>query len=58
MAKNPERNTTDGMIVTVDDVVVWDGEGDQLGVPSLVGRKSPIVRIPRSDGEHPAPAAD
>jgi hypothetical protein len=58
MAKNPERNTTDGMIVTVDDVVVWDGEGEQLGLPSLVGRKSPVVRIPRPDGGHPAPAAD
>jgi hypothetical protein len=54
MAKNPDRNTTDGMIVTVDDVGVWDGEGEQLGLPSLVGRKSPVVGIPCPDGEHPA----
>jgi hypothetical protein len=39
--RRPLQNETDGMIVTIDDVVVWDGEGDQLGAPSLVGTKLP-----------------
>jgi hypothetical protein len=45
MAKDPKSNTSDGMIVTIDDEVVWDGEAEQLGVPSLVGQKSPIEKL-------------
>jgi hypothetical protein len=45
MAQKPESNyTTDGIIVTIDGEVVWDGEGDQLGLPSLVGNKSATIR--------------
>jgi hypothetical protein len=53
MAKNPESNTSDGMIVTIDGEVVWDGEAEQLGLPSLVGKKSPIPQPPADadDGE-------
>jgi hypothetical protein len=52
MAKEPEsKNTTDGMIVTIDGKVVWDGEGDQLGVPSLVGNESPIKQPPEDAGD-------
>ncbi len=40
----PFKNQTDGMIVTIDDVVDWDGRGEQLGLPSLVGTKRPVEK--------------
>ena len=51
--RKPFANQTDGMIVTIDDVVAWDGEGARLGLPSLVGTKLP-AKPPRRKPAAPA----